>query len=74
MINLNKASFLIYFFLCLLYSNLILASVEEIVVLGDWKEISPGKKDASIILLGSKEIDNQAVNHFEELSKYESLK
>ena len=68
MINLNKASFLIYLFLCLLYSNLILASVEEIVVLGDWKEISPDKKDASIVLLGSKEIDNQAVNHFEELS------
>ena len=68
MINLNKASFLIYLFLCLLYSNLILASVEEIVVLGDWKEISPDKKDASIVLLSSKEIDNQAVNHFEELS------
>ncbi len=68
MINLNKAPFLIYLFLCLLYSNLILASVEEIVVLGDWKEISPDKKDASIVLLSSKEIDNQAVNHFEELS------
>ena len=68
MINLNKVSFLIYFFLCLFSSNFILASVEEIVVLGDWKEISPDKKDASIVLLGSKEIDNQAVNHFEELS------
>jgi len=68
MINLNKVSFLIYFFLCLFYSNLILASVEEIVVLGDWKEISPDKKDASIVLLNSKEIDDQAVNHFEELS------
>ena len=68
MINLNKVSFLIYFFLCLFSSNFILASVEEIVVLGDWKEISPDKNDASIVLLGSKEIDNQAVNHFEELS------
>ena len=68
MINLYKVSFLIYFFLCLFSSNFILASVEEIVVLGDWKEISPDKKDASIVLLGSKEIDNQAVNHFEELS------
>ena len=68
MINLNKVSFLIYFFLCLLNSKLILASVEEIVVLGDWKEISSDKKDASIVLLSSKEIDNQAVNHFEELS------
>ena len=68
MINLNKVTFLIYFFLCLFSSNFILASVEEIVVLGDWKEISPDKKDASIVLLGSKEIDNQAVNHFEELS------
>ena len=68
MINLNKVSFLIYFFLCLFSGNFILASVEEIVVLGDWKEISPDKNDASIVLLGSKEIDNQAVNHFEELS------
>ena len=68
MINLNKVSFLIYFFLCLLYSNSIFTSVEEIVVLGDWKEITPDKKDASIVLLGSKEIDDQAVNHFEELS------
>ena len=68
MINLNKVSFLIYFFLYLFSSNFILASVEEIVVLGDWKEISPDKNDASIVLLGSKEIDNQAVNHFEELS------
>ena len=68
MINLNKVTFLIYFFLCLFSSNFILASVEEIVVLGDWKEISPDKNDASIVLLGSKEIDNQAVNHFEELS------
>ena len=68
MINLSKVSFLIYFFLCLFSSNFILASVEEIVVLGDWKEISPDKNDASIVLLGSKEIDNQAVNHFEELS------
>ena len=68
MINLKKVSFLIYFFLCLFSSNFILASVEEIVVLGDWKEISPDKNDASIVLLGSKEIDNQAVNHFEELS------
>jgi len=68
MINLNKVSFLIYFFLCVLNSKLILASVEEIVVLGDWKEISSDKKDASIVLLGSKEIDDQAVNHFEELS------
>ena len=68
MIYLNKVSFLIYFFLCLLNSKLILASVEEIVVLGDWKEISSDKKDASIVLLGSKEIDDQAVNHFEELS------
>ena len=68
MINLYKVSFLIYFFLCLFSSNFILASVEEIVVLGDWKEISPDKNDASIVLLGSKEIDNQAVNHFEELS------
>ena len=68
MINLNKVSFLIYFSLCLLNSKLILASVEEIVVLGNWKEISSDKKDASIVLLGSKEIDDQAVNHFEELS------
>ena len=68
MINLKKVSFLIYFFLNLFSSNFILASVEEIVVLGDWKEISPDKNDASIVLLGSKEIDNQAVNHFEELS------
>ncbi len=68
MIYLNKVSFLIYFFLCLLNSKLILASVEEIVVLGNWKEISSDKKDASIILLGSKEIDDQVVNHFEELS------
>ena len=68
MIYLNKVSFLIYFFLCLLNSKLILASVEEIVVLGDWKEISSDKKDASIVLLGSKEIDDQAVNHFEDLS------
>ncbi len=68
MIYLNKVSFLIYLFLCLLNSKLILASVEEIVVLGDWKEISSDKKDASIVLIGSKEIDDQAVNHFEELS------
>ncbi len=53
---------------CRLLQELILASVEEIVVLGDWKEISSDKKDASIVLLGSKEIDDQAVNHFEELS------
>ena len=68
MINLNKVSFLIYFFLCLFYSNLILTSVEEVVVLGDWKEITPDKKDASIVLLGSREIDDQAINHFEELT------
>ena len=68
MINLNKVSFLIYFFLCLLNSKLILASVEEIVVLGNWKEISSDKKDASIVLLGSKEIDDQGFNHFEDLS------
>ena len=60
MINLNKVSFLIYFFLCVLNSKLILASVEEIVVLGDWKEISSDKKDASNLLVGSNEIDNQA--------------
>ena len=68
MIKLNKVSFLIHFSLYLFYSNLILTSVEEVVVLGDWKEVTPDKKDASIVLLGSREIDDQAINHFEELT------
>ena len=68
MLNLNKFSFFISISICLLCSNSFGDIIEEVIVLGDWRQVSQNKEDASIVLLNSEDINNQSINHFEGLT------
>ena len=68
MLNLNKFSFIISISICLFCSNSFGDIIEEVIVLGDWRQVSQNKEDASIVLLNSEDINNQSINHFEGLS------
>jgi len=68
MLNLNKFSFFISISICLLCCNSFGDIIEEVIVLGDWRQVSQNKEDASIVLLNSEDINNQSINHFEGLT------
>ena len=60
--------FSLSFFISFLSENLIAQAVEEIVVKGDWREISINQEDSSIVVLDDDLIKSQAMKHFEHLS------
>ena len=68
MLNLNKFSFITSISICLFCSNSFGDIIEEVIVLGDWRQVSQNKEDASIVLLNSEDINNQSINHFEGLT------
>ena len=68
MLNLNKFSFIISISICLFCSNSFGDIIEEVIVLGDWRQVAQNKEDASIVLLNSEDISNQSINHFEGLT------
>ena len=64
MLTKNRSFVLILLLLSLFSKEIISETLEEIVVLGDWRQTSPDKKDSSIILLDAKTIEAQSTNHF----------
>jgi len=64
----NRIVFLLSFLLCLVSSELASQTVEEIIVKGDWRQISIEKEDSSIIVLDEELIKSQPIKHFEMLS------
>jgi iron complex outermembrane receptor protein len=59
---------LIFLSLSLFSKEIISETVEEIVVLGDWRETSTDQEDSSVVLLDAKKIKSQSMKHFEQLS------
>ena len=66
MLNLNKFSFIISISICLFCSNSFGDIIEEVIVLGDWRQVSQNKEDASIVLLNSEDINNQIEYIYQE--------
>ena len=64
----NRIVFLLSFLLCLVSPWLASQTVEEIIVKGDWRQISIEKEDSSIIVLDEELIKSQPIKHFEMLS------
>ena len=68
MLTRNRYFGLILLLLSLFSKEIISETLEEIVVLGDWRQTSLDKKDSSIVLLDAKTIEAQSTNHFEQLA------
>ena len=64
----NRIVFLLSFLLCLVSPWLASQTVEEIIVKGDWRQISIEKEDSSIIVLDEELIKSQPIKHVEMLS------
>ena len=64
----NRTFILTLFFLSLFSREIVSETLEEIVVLGDWRQVSAGQEDSSIIVLDEELIKSQPIKHFEMLS------
>ena len=64
----NRTFILIFFFLSLFSREIVSETLEEIVVLGDWRQVSADQEDSSVVLLDEQIIKSQSMKHFEQLS------
>ena len=64
----NRPFILTLLFLSLLSKEIVSETIEEIVVLGDWRQILADQEDSSVVLLDAKTIKSQSMRHFEQLS------
>ena len=64
----NRIFIFIFLLLSLFSKEIISETVEEIVVLGDWRETSTDQEDSSVVLLNAVKIKSQSMKHFEQLS------
>jgi len=66
----NRTFILILFFLSLFSREIVSETLEEIVVLGDWRQVSADQEDSSVVLLYEQIIKSQSMKHFEQLSYF----
>ena len=64
----NKYSFFTFLFILSFQSYFYSEEVDEIVVSGDWREITQAEKNSSLIIFTEENIDKKQYKHFEELS------
>ena len=64
----NKYSFFTFLFFLSFQSYFYSEEVDEIVVSGDWREITQAEKNSSLIIFTEENIDKKQYKHFEELS------
>ena len=64
----NKYNFFIFLILLSFQSYFYSAEVDEIVVSGDWREISETEKNSSLIIFTEENIEKKQYKHFEDLS------
>ena len=70
MLTKNRSFVLILLLLSLCSKEIISETLEEIVVLGDWRQTSPDQEDSSVVLLDTNTIEAQSTNHFEQLAYF----
>ncbi len=68
MLTKNRSFILILLLLSLYSKEIISETLEEVVVLGDWRQTSPDQEDSSVVLLDANTIEAQSTNHFEQLA------
>ena len=61
----NRTFILILFFLSLFSREIVSETLEEIVVLGDWRQVSADQEDSSVVLLDEQTIKSQSMYHFQ---------
>jgi len=64
----NKYSFFTFLFFLFFQSYFYSEEVDEIVVSGDWREITQAEKNSSLIIFTEENIDKKQYKHFEDLS------
>ena len=67
-IKYNLFVFLLSFSISFYSIEIISETVEEIIVKGDWREGLVSQEDSSVLVLGTKIIESQAIKHFENLT------
>ena len=67
-IKYNLFVFLLTFSISFFSIEIISETVEEIIVKGDWREGLVSQEDSSVLVLGTKIIESQAIKHFENLT------